>query len=93
MNEELVKDAVERTFNISPGTVYGVLVGLLLLGLIYALYKIGQKDRKLLKINEDNIQVLTSIDKALEAIRNDSINLKEDLKERLNDLKSMINVK
>ena len=104
MNEEIVKDAVERTFNVSPDSVYGVLAALLLIGLIYALIRIAQKDRRLYKLNTDTIKVLTSLDKSIQDLKQQSDNMSTQFKEklenthdhiveRINDLKTLVNEK
>jgi len=91
MNEEMLKDAVERSFNVSPETVYGVLVGLLLLGLIYALImnrvkdrRIAQMDDQLLSGYKSTIEVLSSLDTTLKLFKQKSRDRNDFLLDKIN---------
>lgn len=65
MEENLINDLVNRGFDISADSVYGYLVSLLVLGVIYALRIIAKKDKKLYELNSDTVKVLTSIQHSL----------------------------
>lgn len=65
MEENIIDDVINRGFDLSADTVYGYLVTLLVLGVIYALRIIAKKDKKLYELNNDTVKVLTSIQHSL----------------------------
>jgi len=58
-------DAVRRSFETSPDTVYGVLVGLLVLGIIFMAWIIVRKDKKLIDLNVSTIEILKDLNTSL----------------------------
>jgi len=84
------KDALERAWDVSPTSIYGLLLGLLVLGVVYLLYKLNQKDKcleekdkNLLELNISTIEVLKDLDKSL-------VLLKEEIGKEGGALKTQI---
>jgi len=70
---DVVRDAITRTFELSPSTVYGLLAGILLILVIYLLLT---KDRlnkrmtdKLMSIQKENLETLKDLGQGLLLLR------------------------
>jgi hypothetical protein len=57
--QDQVNDAIKRTFEISPDTVFGVLAGLLLLGVIYLILANRRKEKFIEEILKDSTKALS----------------------------------
>lgn len=80
MNEHpMTKEALRRAFDTSPDTVYGVLVGLLVLALIYMAWRLSRKDKKLMELNQSTIEVLKDLNTSLLLLKSEGNNLSERL--------------
>lgn len=98
---EIGKDVLEKAWSISPTSVYGVLVGFLLLTVVYALFLNYQKDKKLYELNVSIIEVLKDLNTSLLLIKEDSehysdklvthiTNSREHISEKISNLEKRI---
>lgn len=73
---EIGKDAIERSFNTSPDTVYGILVGLLVIGLFVCFYLYIRMSRRamddLVQLNKDTVETFTNVNAVLISINEKS---------------------
>jgi hypothetical protein len=83
--EDQVNDAIQRTFEISPDTVFGVLAGLLLLGLIYALLILRNRDRLIQSILKDSTKALSEGNVFTATLINEIKELKNELSKEIRD--------
>lgn len=90
METQIITDVIEKSFDVSPTTVYGVLVGLLVLGVIYALRIISKKDKKLYELNADTISVLVSIENSLEEFRTEQQRQGQQIGEHIKEAESRL---
>lgn len=84
------KDALERAWEVTPTTIYGLLLGLLLLAVIYLLYKITRKDKDLkeankhlLELNISNVEVLKDLNTSLLLLKEEGTKVGEAMKEQI----------
>ena len=82
--EETAIKVVDKAFTISPDTVFGALVGLLVLGIVGLAYWIKKQGDQ---IGELNKKVISLTESAITVITNNS-NVLESLSEAIHDLRS-----
>lgn len=81
VSTEIATDLINKTFNVSPTTVYGLLLLFLALGVtllsyvIYKLWKVNndtikEKDKYLLELNKSTIDVLKDLENVLDNLQN-----------------------
>ena len=63
--EQITKETIKRSFETSPDTVYGILVGILVVAIFYMAYRLSVKDRKLVELNVSTIGVLKDLNTSL----------------------------
>lgn len=74
-------EAVRRSFETSPDTVYGVLVGLLVLGMIFMAWIIVRKDKKLIELNVSTIEILKDLNTSLLLMKREIEETREHLEQ------------
>jgi len=79
----MAPEAMERAWNISPGSVFGVLVGLQLLFIFYLAWLHRTKDNRLYKLNVDNIEILKDLNTSLLLLKEEGVNMSNDLRQHI----------
>lgn len=83
MEKDLIKDTTLRAFDISPSTVYGFLVGILVLAVIWLSYQLLRSQRQVVELNVGTIEVLKDLNTSLLLLKEEGVQLGSDLKEHL----------
>lgn len=84
MEENLINDTVQRAWDISPATVYGFLVGVLVLGLVFTVWQLIKSQKSLLDMSRDNIEVLKDLNTSLLLLKEEGVQLSGVIKEHFN---------
>jgi methyl-accepting chemotaxis protein len=84
---DIGRDAIQRSFDISPETVFGVLVGLLVIAILYLVWRLQRITNKLIDLNVSTISVLKDLTKALEMYREEIKETREHFNVQLENLK------
>lgn len=77
------KELVERAWNISPDTVFGALVALMLSLCIYLILQLRKKDEKLVELNVSTIEVLKDLNTSLLLLKDEGVNMTDRLSAQL----------
>jgi len=99
--EAALTEVVNRSFETSPDTVYGVLVGLLVIMLIGLCWYVYNLHKKLVELNISTIEVLKDLNTSLQLIKEESDNhssklidhishTREHISEKINHLQNRI---
>lgn len=83
-------DAVRRSFETSPDTVYGVLVGLMVLCIFYLAWLLARKDRKLIELNVTTVEVLKDLNTALLLLKTEGVNVSDRLEAQIEETRDRI---
>lgn len=81
ISTDIATDIIDKTFSVSPTTIYGLLLLFLALGVtllsyvVYRLWKITndtikEKDKYLLELNRSTIEVLKDLENVLDNLQN-----------------------
>jgi hypothetical protein len=92
-------DTLDRVFEISPETVYGVLCLLLVLAIMYLTTQNRGMTKRLVELNVSTIDVLKDLDKSLLLFKEEAANMsdkliqhldysREHISEKINQLKN-----
>lgn len=74
-------EAVRRSFETSPDTVYGVLVGLMVLAIMFMAWIIVRKDKKLIELNVSTIEILKDLNTSLLLMKREIEETREHLEQ------------
>jgi hypothetical protein len=99
--QELIHESVQRAFDISPETVYGVLVGLMLITIIWLSWYLYTCQKKLMELNISTIEVLKDLNTSLLLLKEEGDNhssklidhishTREHISEKINNLENRI---
>ena len=87
------KEILKRAFDTSPDTVYGILVGLLVLAIMSLSWFNYRQQNKLVELNVSTIEVLKDLNTSLLLLKEEGVNLSERLVEHINHTRETISTK
>lgn len=79
---EIGNDALNRAWDINPASVFGVLVGLQLIAIVYLAYINSRKDKKLYELTVSSIEVLNDLNTSLLLLKEEGVQLSEKISEQ-----------
>lgn len=84
MKENLINDTVQRAWDINPATVYGFLVGFLVLALVFTVWQLIRAQKALMDMSRDNIEILKDLNTSLLLLKEEGVQLSGVIKEHFN---------
>lgn len=82
MEESLIEKVADRAFNVTPDTIYGLLVGLLVLAVIYLAWSLLKQQEKLVELNVSTIEVLKDLNTSLLLLKEEGVQMTDTIKEQ-----------
>ena len=81
MEHDLIKDTAERAFNISPDTVFGFLVGLLVLAVIFLARQWTKNSNRLLELQVDTVKTMKELALSNSLLQEELVRLRSEMRE------------
>jgi hypothetical protein len=90
LENEIIKETISKGFGTSPDTVYGILVGILILAIIAIAYHAYKLQGKLLELNISTIEVLKDLNTSLLLLKEEGANHSDKLINHINHTREHI---